>query len=49
MTTDFYTGVLQKHKGLADPLEVVSEEISDDSILLCLDEFMVSYGQLSCF
>nr|CAD1840214.1 unnamed protein product [Ananas comosus var. bracteatus] len=33
---------LQKHKGLADPLEVVAAEISDESILLCLDEFMVT-------
>lgn len=32
---------LQKHKGLADPLEVVAAEISDESLLLCLDEFMV--------
>ncbi|KAH7688237.1 ATPase AFG1-like protein [Dioscorea alata] len=33
---------LQKHKGVADPLEVVAGEISDESILLCLDEFMVT-------
>ncbi|XP_059637589.1 uncharacterized protein LOC132279584 isoform X2 [Cornus florida] len=33
---------LQKHKGLADPLEVVADEIADESILLCLDEFMVN-------
>ncbi|XP_010548582.1 PREDICTED: lactation elevated protein 1 isoform X2 [Tarenaya hassleriana] len=33
---------LQRHKGLADPLEVVAREIADDSILLCLDEFMVT-------
>ncbi|KAK1268381.1 hypothetical protein QJS04_geneDACA022861 [Acorus gramineus] len=33
---------LQKHKGLADPLDVVAGEISDESILLCLDEFMVT-------
>ncbi|KAK1293760.1 hypothetical protein QJS10_CPB17g00138 [Acorus calamus] len=33
---------LQKHKGLADPLDVVAAEISDESILLCLDEFMVT-------
>ncbi|XP_078173908.1 uncharacterized protein LOC144567602 isoform X2 [Carex rostrata] len=32
---------LQMHKGVSDPLEVVAEEISDESILLCLDEFMV--------
>lgn len=29
------------HKGVSDPLEVVAKEISDESILLCLDEFMV--------
>ncbi|KAK1289987.1 hypothetical protein QJS10_CPB18g00298 [Acorus calamus] len=33
---------LQKHKGVADPLDVVAGEISDESILLCLDEFMVT-------
>ncbi|KAD6794959.1 hypothetical protein R6Q59_021137 [Mikania micrantha] len=33
---------LQKHRGVADPLEVVAGEISDESILLCLDEFMVN-------
>ncbi|KAL2481073.1 AFG1-like ATPase family protein [Abeliophyllum distichum] len=33
---------LQKHKGVADPLEVVAGEISDESLLLCLDEFMVT-------
>ncbi|XP_027177198.1 AFG1-like ATPase isoform X1 [Coffea eugenioides] len=33
---------LQKHKGVADPLEVVAGEVSDESILLCLDEFMVT-------
>ena len=32
---------LQKHNGVADPLEVVAGEVSDESILLCLDEFMV--------
>ncbi|KAI8019382.1 AFG1-like ATPase [Camellia lanceoleosa] len=32
----------QKHKGVPDPLEVVAGEISDESILLCLDEFMVT-------
>ncbi|KAE8711237.1 putative Clathrin assembly protein [Hibiscus syriacus] len=35
-------GRLQKHKGVADPLEVVAGEISDEAILLCLDEFMVT-------
>lgn len=34
---------LQKHRGVADPLEAVANEISDDAILLCLDEFMVKY------
>lgn len=34
---------LQKHKGVADPLEVVAAEISDEAILLCLDEFMVCH------
>ncbi|KVH93729.1 ATPase, AFG1-like protein [Cynara cardunculus var. scolymus] len=33
---------LQRHKGVSDPLEVVASEISDESILLCLDEFMVN-------
>ncbi|KAI8008373.1 AFG1-like ATPase [Camellia lanceoleosa] len=33
---------LQKHKGVPDPLEFVAGEISDESILLCLDEFMVA-------
>ncbi|XP_027117460.2 uncharacterized protein [Coffea arabica] len=33
---------LQKHNGVADPLEVVAGEVSDESILLCLDEFMVT-------
>ncbi|XP_057420199.1 uncharacterized protein LOC130714311 isoform X2 [Lotus japonicus] len=33
--------LLQKHMGLSDPLEVVAEEISDEAILLCLDEFMI--------
>ncbi|XP_008223582.1 PREDICTED: lactation elevated protein 1 [Prunus mume] len=33
---------LRKHKGVEDPLEVVAGEISDDAILLCLDEFMVT-------
>lgn len=32
---------LQKHRGVPDPLEVVAAEISDEAILLCLDEFMV--------
>lgn len=33
---------LQRHRGVSDPLEVVANEISDDAILLCLDEFMVT-------
>ncbi|KAL5842196.1 hypothetical protein ACOSQ3_012799 [Xanthoceras sorbifolium] len=33
---------LQKHKGVEDPLEVVGGEISDEAVLLCLDEFMVN-------
>lgn len=33
---------LQRHKGVADPLEIVAGEISDEAILLCLDEFMVT-------
>ncbi|KAI5675681.1 hypothetical protein M9H77_06631 [Catharanthus roseus] len=33
---------LQRHKGVSDPLEVVAGEISDEAILLCLDEFMVN-------
>ncbi|KAG9154625.1 hypothetical protein Leryth_022711 [Lithospermum erythrorhizon] len=33
---------LRKHQGVSDPLEVVAGEISDESILLCLDEFMVT-------
>ncbi|CAL0330402.1 unnamed protein product [Lupinus luteus] len=34
--------LLQKHKGLSDPLDVVAEEISEETVLLCLDEFMVT-------
>lgn len=34
--------LLQKHKGLSDPLDVVAEEISDEAVLLCLDEFTVT-------
>ncbi|CAI0394217.1 unnamed protein product [Linum tenue] len=33
---------LQRHKGVSDPLEVVAGEISDEAVLLCLDEFMVT-------
>jgi len=28
---------------LSDPLDVVAGEISEDAILLCLDEFMVKF------
>ncbi|WVZ94239.1 hypothetical protein U9M48_040151 [Paspalum notatum var. saurae] len=33
---------LQMHKGVSDPLEVIAAEISDEAIILCLDEFMVT-------
>eukprot|EP00250_Pteridium_aquilinum_P015855 c22803_g1_i1 orf=279-1796(-) len=33
---------LQKQKGMSDPLQVVAEELSKESALLCLDEFMVT-------
>ncbi|PIA54079.1 hypothetical protein AQUCO_00900569v1 [Aquilegia coerulea] len=33
--------ISQRQKGVADPLEDVAAEISDESILLCLDEFMM--------
>ncbi|XP_047309074.1 AFG1-like ATPase [Impatiens glandulifera] len=33
---------LHKHNGVEDPLEEVAREISNESILLCLDEFMVT-------
>jgi hypothetical protein len=29
------------HRGVSDPLDVVAAEISDEAIILCLDEFMV--------
>ncbi|RCV19156.1 hypothetical protein SETIT_3G361700v2 [Setaria italica] len=32
---------LQMHKGVSDPLDVVAAEISDEAIILCLDEFMI--------
>ncbi|KAH6772300.1 AFG1-like ATPase family protein [Perilla frutescens var. hirtella] len=32
----------EKHRGVSDPLEVVAGELSDEAILLCLDEFMVT-------
>lgn len=34
---------MQRHKGVSDPLHFVAQEISDESILLCLDQFMVCY------
>ncbi|CAI7908143.1 unnamed protein product, partial [Closterium sp. NIES-53] len=33
---------LQKHKGTSDPLEVVATEITSETRVLCLDEFMVT-------
>ncbi|KAG0608486.1 hypothetical protein M758_8G109300 [Ceratodon purpureus] len=33
---------LQRSRGMADPLELVAEEIAEESILLCIDEFMVT-------
>ncbi|KAG0556196.1 hypothetical protein KC19_11G033800 [Ceratodon purpureus] len=42
---DFMLGVhsrLQKSRGMTDPLELVAEEIAEESILLCIDEFMVT-------
>ncbi|EPS68387.1 hypothetical protein M569_06381, partial [Genlisea aurea] len=33
---------LQMHKGVSDPLEVVAGELSDEAMLLCIDEFMVT-------
>uniref|UniRef100_A0A7N1A980 AFG1-like ATPase family protein n=1 Tax=Kalanchoe fedtschenkoi TaxID=63787 RepID=A0A7N1A980_KALFE len=33
---------LPKHKGVSDPLELVAKEISEETILLCLDEFMIT-------
>uniref|UniRef100_A0ACD5XCU0 Uncharacterized protein n=1 Tax=Avena sativa TaxID=4498 RepID=A0ACD5XCU0_AVESA len=33
---------LQMHKGVSDPLDLVAAEISDEAIILCLDEFMVT-------
>lgn len=32
-----------------DPLEVVAAEISDEAILLCLDEFMVCNEFMVCY
>ncbi|KAI4963425.1 hypothetical protein ZWY2020_014122 [Hordeum vulgare] len=33
---------MQMHKGVSDPLDMVAAEISDEAIILCLDEFMVT-------
>eukprot|EP00249_Psilotum_nudum_P017992 c26589_g1_i2 orf=350-1867(+) len=35
-------GLLQRHRGMADPLEVVADDLSKEAILLCVDEFMVT-------
>lgn len=35
---------MQMHKGVSDPLDVVAAEISDEAIILCLDEFMVHFS-----
>lgn len=35
-------GLLQKQKGLSDPLDAVANDISSEAILLCIDEFMVT-------
>jgi len=34
--------LLQKQKGVSDPLDAVANDISSEAILLCLDEFMVT-------
>jgi len=31
----------QRSRGMTDPLEMVAEEIAEESVLLCIDEFMV--------
>jgi len=33
----------QRSRGMTDPLEMVAEEIAEESILLCIDEFMVCF------
>jgi len=35
---------MQMHKGVSDPLDVVAAEISDEAIILCLDEFVGELG-----
>jgi hypothetical protein len=37
---------IQMHKGVSDPLDVVAAEISDEAIILCLDEFMVCFSEV---
>jgi len=37
---------MQMHKGVSDPLDVVAAEISDEAIILCLDEFMVHFSEV---
>lgn len=37
---------IQMHKGVSDPLDVVAAEISDEAIILCLDEFMVYFSEV---
>jgi hypothetical protein len=37
---------MQMHKGVSDPLDVVAAEISDEAIILCLDEFMVYFSEV---
>ena len=32
---------MQKSRGMTDPLEVVAEDIVEEAILQCIDEFMV--------
>ncbi|XP_024402867.1 uncharacterized protein [Physcomitrium patens] len=33
---------LQRSRGMTDPLDMVAEEIAEESILICIDEFMVT-------
>lgn len=34
---------LQRSRGMKDPLEKVAEEFAEETILLCIDEFMVCF------
>lgn len=34
---------MQRSRGMTDPLEVVAEDIADEAVLQCIDEFMVCY------